>query len=79
VIRPGDDSALREAMTRLFVDSSLRIRMGQAGLRRFYEQFTESHFQMRFLTALGLEPHGRNGAWAERTENTFEIAGENRA
>jgi phosphatidyl-myo-inositol dimannoside synthase len=47
--------ALLEAMTQLFHDHSLERRMGQAGLRRFSEYFTESHFQARVVAALGLE------------------------
>jgi glycosyltransferase involved in cell wall biosynthesis len=55
IVPPEDQMALLKAVDRLFADSSLRDRMGEAGQERFRSQFTESRFRDRFLTALGLD------------------------
>lgn len=52
VINLSNPDELFECMKRLFLDSSLRTRMGRAGLQRFNSYFTVDHFQKRLLSAL---------------------------
>jgi glycogen(starch) synthase len=49
LIEPDNVSALIEALDRLILDCELRVRMGQAGRRRFLEQFTAERMVERTL------------------------------
>lgn len=52
LIVPADDpGALEAAIQRLFIDASLRARMGAAGRRRVEDHFTWEHFAQRQLEA----------------------------
>jgi len=56
IVADQNREALLEAITRLFNDPELCARMGRAGRERYLQHFTEEHFRVRLLAALGLAP-----------------------
>ncbi|MDD6723597.1 MAG: glycosyltransferase family 4 protein [Bacteroidales bacterium] len=45
-------SALAESLEKLLADKSLRVMMGESGLRRYKEKFTETAFERNFIGCL---------------------------
>jgi glycosyltransferase involved in cell wall biosynthesis len=56
IVPDQNRDALLEALGLFFSDPSLCARMGRAGQERYLHQFTEDHFRVRLLAALGLAP-----------------------
>jgi rhamnosyl/mannosyltransferase len=52
-VPPGDADALRSALARLLADAELRTRMGEAGRRRFLEQFAQAAMVERTAALYG--------------------------
>jgi glycosyltransferase involved in cell wall biosynthesis len=52
VVSAGNREELLAALLRLFGDERLRKRMGEAGLERYRERFTEEQFAARFLDVI---------------------------
>ncbi|MDY5673543.1 MAG: glycosyltransferase, partial [Bacteroidaceae bacterium] len=53
ICKPGDTEAFVESIKKLLDDSDLRTKMGEAGYRRFEENFTLNVFENRLAKGLG--------------------------
>ncbi len=53
ICKPGDTEAFVESIKNLLDDSDLRTKMGEAGYRRFKENFTLNVFENRLAKGLG--------------------------
>lgn len=53
ICKPGDTEAFVESIKKLLDDSDLRTKMGEAGYRRFKENFTLNVFENRLSKGLG--------------------------
>jgi phosphatidylinositol alpha-1,6-mannosyltransferase len=56
IVPDQNRETLLQALTLLFNDPALCARMGRAGRERYLHHFTEDHFRVRLLAALGLGP-----------------------
>jgi phosphatidylinositol alpha-1,6-mannosyltransferase len=57
IVDPGNSPELLAAMLRLYSDPDACAQLGKTGRERFLAEFTDRHFQARFLRLIGREPH----------------------
>lgn len=56
IVDPGSRTELLDAMLRLYAEPETCAQFGKNGRDRFLAEFTDRHFQARFLRILGREP-----------------------
>jgi len=62
VVDPWSRPDLLVAMLRLYAEPETCAQLGKTGRERFLAEFTDRHFQARFLRIIGREPHTPNSS-----------------
>jgi lipopolysaccharide/colanic/teichoic acid biosynthesis glycosyltransferase len=73
-VPPGDADALRTALATLLGDAELRTRMGEAGRRRFLEQFTQAAMVERTAALYGEVATETTPAPVSFVKRSFDVA-----